>query len=82
MSLREIRSFLADAGTLLDATFRNPTRKQVLSPDGVPFTYFLNEVVKHRPLSRRSHQGLPLVQPLGFKQRPVRLFLEGGPSIG
>ncbi len=77
MSLREIRSFLADAGTLLDATFRNPTRKQVLSPDGVPFTYFLNEVVKHRPLSRRSHQGLPLVQPLGFKQRPVRLFLEG-----
>ena len=62
MSFREIRIFLADAGTLLDATFRNPTRKQVLSPDGVPFTYFINEVVKHRPLSRRSHQGLPLVR--------------------
>ena len=77
MSFRQIRGFLEYAGTLLDATFRNPTRQHVLSPDGVPYTYFLNEVVKHRPLSRRSHQGFPLVQALGFRQRPVRLFLEG-----
>ena len=77
MSFREIRGFLEYVGTLLDATFKNPTRQHVLSPDGVPYTYFLNEVVKHRPLSRRSHQGFPLVQALGFRQRPVRLFLEG-----
>ena len=77
MTVREIRGFLADGGTMLDATFRRPTRDQVMSPGGVPYTYFLNEVVKHRPLSRRGQQGFPLVQALGFRQRPVRLFLEG-----
>ena len=77
LSFREIRGFLADAGTLLDATFRRPTRAQVMSPGGVPYTYFLNEIVKHRPLSRRNPQGFPLVKALGFRQRPVRLFLEG-----
>lgn len=77
LSFREIRGFLADAETLLDATFRRPTRAQVMSPGGVPYTYFLNEIVKHRPLSRRNHQGFPLVKALGFRQRPVKLFLEG-----
>ena len=77
MSFREVLGYLTDAGTLLDATFKYPTRKQVLSPDGVPYTYFLNEAVKHRPLSRQNHQGFPLVKVLGFRQRPVRLFLEG-----
>ena len=77
MTLGEIRGFLADAGTLLDATFRRPRREHVMSPGGVPYTYFLNEVVKQRPLSRRSQQGFPLVQALGFRQRPVKLFLEG-----
>ena len=48
-----------------------------MSAGGVPYTYFVNEVVKHRPLSRRSRQGFPLVQVLGFRQRPVKLFLEG-----
>ena len=43
MTLGEIRGFLADAGTLLDATFRRPRREHVMSPGGVPYTYFLNE---------------------------------------
>ena len=77
MTLREIRGFLADGAAMLDETFRRPTRDQVISPGGVPYTYFLNEVVKHRPLSHRGPQRFPLVEALAFRQRPVKLFLEG-----
>ncbi|MFH1725672.1 MAG: cellobiose phosphorylase [Elusimicrobiota bacterium] len=77
MPLAEIRDFLSEGKALLDAVFTGPARRKVLSRDGVPYTYFVNEVVRSRPLGRESRLGYPLVRPLAFRQRPVRLFLEG-----
>ena len=73
----EIRDFLSEAKVLLDSIFEGPTRRKVLSPGGVPYTYFVSDVVKHRRLGRKNPLGYPLVRALAFRQRPVKLFLEG-----
>jgi hypothetical protein len=75
--LAEIRDFLLDGKVLLDRIFTGSRRRHVLSPDGVPYTYFVNEVEKHRRTRRQNHEGQPLVEPTEFGQRPVKLFLEG-----
>lgn len=75
--LAAIRVFLGDARTLLDRIFEGDARSRAVSPEGVPYTYFVNEVVRWEPLGRDNHQGYPLVRPLAFAQRPVKLFLEG-----
>lgn len=72
-----VKTFLARVQELLDTTLRGEGAGRAKSPDGVPYTYFVHEVSKHRPAGKTSHQGLPLVEPLAFRQRPVRLFLEG-----
>ncbi|MGI5862581.1 MAG: hypothetical protein ACOX6T_11070 [Myxococcales bacterium] len=76
VALAEIQAFLQDGKALLDRIFTSG-RDHVLSPEGVPYTYFVNDVTKSEPLGRASHLGYPLVRPLAFKQRPVKLFLEG-----
>jgi hypothetical protein len=75
--LAEIRDFLADAKVLLDRIFTGSRRRHVQSPDGVPYTYFVNEVVEHRPTRQHNSDGQPVVTPVDICQRPVRLFLEG-----
>jgi len=77
VSVGEIQGFLSEAKDLLDSTFKGSSRRKVLSHRGIPYTYFVNEVIKHRPLGRKNHLGYPLVRPLAFRQRPVKLFLEG-----
>jgi hypothetical protein len=77
MPLSGLRAFLADGVAVLDLIFEGPGRDHAVSPDGVPYTYFVNDVVEARPTGRTSHLGAPTVHPLRFTQRPVRLFLEG-----
>ena len=75
--LAELREFLLDGKVLLDRIFSGTRRRHVMSPSGVPYTYFINEVVEHRRTRRRNHDGQPVVEPVDIRQRPVRLFLEG-----
>ena len=76
IALAEIQEFLQDGKSLLDRIFSSD-RDRVVSSEGVPYTYFVNDVTKSEPLGRTNHLGYPLVKPLAFKQRPVKLFLEG-----
>jgi len=75
--LRELSGFLSTGKALLDIVCEGAGRRRALSPEGVPYTYFVNDAVKYRPLGRKNHLGYPLVKAVGFKQRPVKLFLEG-----
>ena len=77
LSVGQLRDFLLRGNALLESAVAGPMRPRVFSPEGVPYTYFVNEVAKHRPLGRTSHLGYPLVKPLAFRQYPVKLFLEG-----
>jgi len=85
MKVKELRSFLDRCLQLLESIFRGRARKKVTDENGIPYTYFINEVIRFEPLwkdkkrkiPRRSHDGYPLVRPLAFRQRPLPLFLEG-----
>ncbi|MFC1522813.1 hypothetical protein ACFL6Y_10435 [Elusimicrobiota bacterium] len=77
MFIHEIYGFLSDGKFLIDSIFATKNRNKLLSKDGVPYTYFVNEVDKYHAIGRRSHQGHSLVRATSFKQRPVKLFLEG-----
>ena len=75
--LDDLVRLVAEGRRLLDEVFSGPLRARAVSPDGVPYTYFVNTVTEHEPLGRDSAAGLPLVRPLAFSQRPVKRFLEG-----
>lgn len=77
ISVTELRAFLRAADALLAASLDGPARARVCSRDGVPYTYFINEVTSSRPTGKRSHLGLPTVTPRAIRARPVKLFLEG-----
>ncbi len=72
-----LQGFLEAGLALLELGVGGAGRHGALSPQGVPYTYFVNEVARARPLNKKSHLGLKLVRPLAFRQRPVKLFLEG-----
>lgn len=74
---RQLDDFLASAAQLLDDALNGSGRSRAISPQGVPHTYFVHDVTAHKATGKKSHQGLPLVTPTRFKQRPVKLFLEG-----
>jgi hypothetical protein len=77
LGVAELRRFLAAGRAVLDLVFEGRARGRAVSPDGVPYTYFVNDVIASRPTGQVSHLGLPTVVPTKFRQRPVRLFLEG-----
>lgn len=72
-----LRRFLRACLSVLDPLFDGHRSDDVLNVDGVPHTYFVNEVTGHEATGRVSHQDLPIVRPTGFVQHPVPLFLEG-----
>jgi hypothetical protein len=72
-----LRGFLARCLGALAPLFDGTRKSEVLDESGVPFTYFVNEVTASDDTGQTSHQGLPLVVPTEFEQRPVPLFLEG-----
>ena len=85
ITLEQIRDFLENCLRLLDATFTGAPRDKLYHPTGVPYTYFINEVVDYKLLSENqgkrssllSDSDHPLVAPRKFKQTPLPLFLEG-----
>jgi hypothetical protein len=77
LSMTELRRFLGDGKAVLDMIFDGPARDHAVAPSGVPYTYFVNDVIEARPTGQTGQRGMPTVQPLAFVQRPVRLFLEG-----
>jgi hypothetical protein len=72
-----LATFVDRCVALLAALFHPEARHAVTSPDGVPYTYFVNEVTAFERTGEHTLHGLPLVRPTCFRQRPVRLFLEG-----
>jgi hypothetical protein len=62
---------------LLERIFTGKNRDKVLSKAGVPYTYFVNDVIDYEATGRANPLGHPTVTPLDFRQRPVKLFLEG-----
>jgi hypothetical protein len=81
----QIRTFLENCLRLLNAIFSDIPQERICHDTGVPYTYFINEVVDYRPLFEDrgeenpllSDSGYSLVEPKKFKQRPLALFLEG-----
>lgn len=77
--------FIDTALALLDEKYSPREIKKLFSSKGVPYTYFINEVDKYRPvwkdkkkkIAAVGHTGYPLVEPRSFRQRPTALFLEG-----
>ena len=83
MSLGQVKGFLKNCLRLLEAIFENTPLDRLFNSTGVPYTYFVNEVTDYRFLlddqgvQLESKSGYPLVEPNGFKQRSLPLFLEG-----
>ncbi|MBX3225789.1 MAG: hypothetical protein KIT84_30570 [Labilithrix sp.] len=75
--IAEVRAFLADGRAVLDRVLVGPERAKAMSPAGVPYTYLVNDVVDFERTGETSPLGYPTVRPRSFRQRPVRLFLEG-----
>lgn len=84
ITCKELRHFLDKCLELLEDIFKKNERK-IFHPDGVPYTYFINEVSEHEPILADGKRKMPLVDPTGrplvkakkFRPRPVALFLEG-----
>ena len=85
MTLGQVNGFLQTCLRLLEGIFDNTPRDWLFDETGVPYTYFINEVVDYGPLSDDqggpqplwSDASYPMVEPGAFKQRPLALFLEG-----
>jgi len=75
IALGQIKKFIENCLCLLDAIFADTPRDKLYHDTGVPYTYFINEVVDYNPLPSDSDHSL--VEPLEFKQTPLALFLEG-----
>ncbi|MBW2454480.1 MAG: hypothetical protein JRI68_08215 [Deltaproteobacteria bacterium] len=74
---KRLGAFLSRCLELLTQILDPAAASKTANPDGVPYTYFVNEVVAHQDTGRQSRQGLPLVRPTEFRQTPTPLFLEG-----
>ncbi len=85
MTVTELKLFIDNCLKLIGEIFKPENREKILSKNGTPYTYFINEVLGYEPIWRDrkkkipmlSSSGNPLVNPKKFRQRPVALFLEG-----
>ncbi|MBN2188570.1 MAG: hypothetical protein JW699_03870, partial [Chitinispirillaceae bacterium] len=85
LSAGEARVFLAKCIALVDAAFDDHPAEALFHQNGVCYTYFENEAVAYEHIHESadtgkkalSPDGLPLVRPTRFRQRPLALFLEG-----
>ena len=75
--IRELCTFLSTARDMLDRIFTGKNKAKVVAKNGVPYTYFVNDVTDYEPTGDKNHLGHPTVVPHYFQQRPVKLFLEG-----
>jgi hypothetical protein len=77
MPLAEVIAFLKLGSELVERPFSGKARQKLVSKTGVPYTYFVNDVVDSEATGRENHLGYPTVRAKAFSQRPVKLFLEG-----
>jgi hypothetical protein len=85
VTIRWLLTFIQDCLSLLELPYDESSEKALCSEAGVPYTYFINEVVDYRleggqaPDPARGHRDgqEPLVTPVQFEPKPVALFLEG-----
>jgi hypothetical protein len=81
----KVKIFLDNCLKLLGEIFKPQNREKILHRNGVPYTYFINEVEKYEPIWKDRRKKVPLTDPSGhplvrakkFHRRPVALFLEG-----
>jgi hypothetical protein len=85
MPIAELERFTRLCLALLERIFEPENMDQILSPSGVPYTYFINEVTDYQLLWEDRKRRVPRLGPSGFqcvkvkrfRSRPVALFLEG-----
>jgi hypothetical protein len=85
MTVTELKLFLDNCLKLIGEIFKPENRKKIFHKNGVPCTYFINEVEEYEPIWKDrkkkmpalSSSGNPLVNAKKFRQTPVALFLEG-----
>ncbi len=75
--VRELTRFLNVAAEMMERIFSGRNKSKVVAKNGVPYTYFVNDVTDFEPTGEVNHLGYPTVVPHYFEQRPVKLFLEG-----
>jgi len=83
LSRNELSCFLESGLKVVRLIYRPENRRRVFNPAGIPYTYLVNRVTRFRRRRGsggrilRNPDGLPLVEPLSFRQEPLPLFLEG-----
>lgn len=85
MTVTELKLFIDNCLKLIGEIFKPENRRKILSKNGTPYTYFINDIVGYEPtwkarkkkIPALSSSGYPLVNAKKFRQRPVALFLEG-----
>ena len=83
VGMRKIKEFLKACRKFFDKVIYSENRGRIFNKDGIPYTYFENEVIEYEILKnkngteKRNEDGYKLVRPLRFKQKPLPLFLEG-----
>ncbi len=81
-SVAELFDFVSSCRNRLEHIFSQQPAERLFDSDGVPYTYFINEVVDYKvDGSDRSRSGDDdqerAIEPSLFQQRPTALFLEG-----
>ena len=83
--LNRVQRFLDLCLKLLERVFAPENLRRIMNPQGIPYTYFINEVADYEVIWRDPKRKIPVCGPSGypcvrvkrFKPRPVSLFLEG-----
>jgi hypothetical protein len=85
MTVTELNLFLDNCLKLIGEIFKPENRGKILSKNGTPRSYFINEVVGHDPIWKDRKKKIPaltssgnhLVKAKKSRHKPVALFLEG-----
>ncbi len=83
VSALKIKTFLDACLALITEMYEPENKNKIFNQKGIPYTYFINKVVKFDYLydengqKKRHESGAPLVRPLEFEQSQLPLFLEG-----
>jgi hypothetical protein len=85
MTVTELKLFIDNCLKLIGEIFKPEKRGKILHKNGVPYTYFINEVEEYEPIWRDRKKKIPALGPSGnslvnaekFGHKPMALFLEG-----
>ncbi len=64
--VRELTTFLSTSSDLLERIFSGRNKAKVVAKNGVPYTYFVNDVTDFEPTGEENHLGHPTVVPTTF----------------